>query len=102
MDKRLDDGSIMRLAPTCRLQWEPERQIYLLLYPAGLVPLSALASEVLRRCDGHRRVGEIATELAHQCPGRHAEADVRDFLRSAREEGWIVPAHGPKRRRDRL
>ncbi len=90
----LDRCTVLRLSPACRLQWEASRHYYLLLYPAGAVPLSRRAAEVLSRCDGHRPVRQIVQDLC----GRHAapeiEAAVVNVLEGALDRGWVCPA-GP-------
>lgn len=85
----IDRGSTVSLRPGVRLQWEQAQQAYVLLYPEGMVTLNSSASEVLKRCDGARTVGDIITELKHQFPDADLASDVIDFLEVAHDEGWL-------------
>ena len=79
----------VQIAPTYRLQWEEAQQSYVLLYPEGMVTLNPSASEVLRRCDGARTVGDIIGDLERNFPDVELRSDVLEFLDTARERGWI-------------
>ncbi|HUY18113.1 MAG TPA: pyrroloquinoline quinone biosynthesis peptide chaperone PqqD [Candidatus Binataceae bacterium] len=72
-----------------RLQWEPAQQAHVLLYPEGMVKLSASAAEIMRRVDGVSTVGAIIADLERSFPGAELRADVIAFLATARERGWI-------------
>ena len=88
----LDRCAVLRLSPACRIHWEAARQYHLLLYPAGAVPLSRRAAEVLSRCDGMRPVRQIVRDLSGTAPAPEIEADVVNLLESALERGWLCPA----------
>ena len=88
----LDRCTVLRLSPACRLQWEASRNYYLLLYPAGAVPLSRRAAEVLSRCDGVRPVRQIVHDLSGSGEAPEVEADVVSLLESALDRGWVCPA----------
>ena len=90
--EHLDRCSVLRLSPACRLQWEATRHYYLLLYPAGAVPLSHRAGAVLSRCDGVRPVQQIVQDLCGQREAPEIEADVVSLLRSALSQGWLCAA----------
>lgn len=61
----------------------------LLLLPERVVVLSGRAAEILRLCDGHRRVGQIVDVLAVRFPGAPVANEVPPFLDRIREEGWL-------------
>ena len=69
-----------RIGRHFRLQWEEVQQAWVLLYPEGMVKLNGSAGEILRRCDGERRVDEIVADLE------------RAFLAIARRQGWAEVA----------
>jgi len=83
------DGSIPSIAPGYRFQWEDAQSSYVLLYPEGMVKLNQSAGEILKRCDGERDVGAILRDLQTQVPGMDLDADVRKFLETAFDNGWI-------------
>jgi pyrroloquinoline quinone biosynthesis protein D len=71
-----------RLAPGVRLHFDPTRQAWVLLGPERVIETEGPASEILRRCDGSRTVGEIIDELAVLYTADRAEiaGDVNDML----------------------
>jgi pyrroloquinoline quinone biosynthesis protein D len=72
-----------------RLQWEPAQQGWVLLFPEGMVKLSASAAEIVKRVDGRASVDEIMHGLEQAFPGTDLRGDVLEFLNAARERGWI-------------
>jgi pyrroloquinoline quinone biosynthesis protein D len=71
-----------RLAPGVRLHFDTTRQAWVLLGPERVIETEGPASEILRRCDGSRTVGEIIDELAVLYTADRAEiaGDVNDML----------------------
>jgi pyrroloquinoline quinone biosynthesis protein D len=61
-----------------------------LLYPEGMVRLSASAAAILTRADGTRTVQALVHSLEEAFPGADLRDDVLDFLRLAGERGWIT------------
>ncbi len=88
-DNPITPDTIIRIMPTFRLQWEPMQNAFVLLYPEGMVKLNPSAGEILKYCDGARKVSQIVGELQAQFPGADLEADVLTFLHAAHEQGWI-------------
>jgi pyrroloquinoline quinone biosynthesis protein D len=84
------DARVPAIAPMFRLQWEPAQDCHVLLYPEGMVKLSASAGEILRRIDGRRSVAELIGELKALYDGAPLDDDVRNFLGQAHEHGWIT------------
>ncbi|MBA2492372.1 MAG: pyrroloquinoline quinone biosynthesis peptide chaperone PqqD [Gammaproteobacteria bacterium] len=82
-------NTVIKITPTFRLQWEPAQNAHVLLYPEGMVKLNPSAGEILKHCDGARKVSQLVAELQTQFPGADLEADVLKFLRVAHEQGWI-------------
>jgi len=85
----IEKHSIPVIAPTHRFQWEEVQQCHVILYPEGMVKLSASASEILKRCNGKMTVNEIIEDLKHQFPDAELDKDVYNFLETAHENGWI-------------
>ena len=46
-----------------RLQWEEAQAAWVMLYPEGMVKLSASAGEIMKRCDGRLTVNALIEEL---------------------------------------
>jgi pyrroloquinoline quinone biosynthesis protein D len=71
-----------RLAPGVRLHFDQTRNAWVLLGPERVIETEGPASEILRRCDGTRTVGQIVDELAALYTAERAEieGDVQDML----------------------
>jgi pyrroloquinoline quinone biosynthesis protein D len=78
-----------RIARQFRLQYEQAQVAWVLLYPEGMVKLSASAGEIMQRIDGQKSVEALVRELETAFPGAELRADVLQFLQVARERGWI-------------
>ncbi len=78
-----------RVSAKFRLQWEEAQQSWVLLYPEGMVKLNQSAGEILKRCDGQRKVAELVAELEQAFDASALEADVLAFLAMARQQHWI-------------
>jgi pyrroloquinoline quinone biosynthesis protein D len=89
MKTSLAAADILTLVRRFRLQWEPAQQAHVLLYPEGMVKLSASAGEIIKRLDGERSVEEIILDLEKVFPGAALRDDVLEFLSVAHERGWI-------------
>ena len=77
------------LAPMFRFQWEGAQNCWVILYPEGMVKLSPSAGEIMKRCDGKSSVAEIVSSLETQYSATGLASDIRRFLETAREHGWI-------------
>jgi pyrroloquinoline quinone biosynthesis protein D len=71
-----------RLAPGVRLHFDATRSAWVLLGPERVIETEGPASEILRRCDGTRTVGQIIDELAllYTADRAEIEGDVTDML----------------------
>lgn len=92
MSAPLPPEAPVRIAPGFRFQWEEAQQVYVLLYPEGMITLNDAASEILKRCDGSRTASAIIADLEQQFPGADLKDDVLEFLEDARDKGWIRSA----------
>ena len=89
MSSEFESHSIPQLSPTFRFQWEEVQDCYVILYPEGMVKLSQSAGEIMKRCDGQSSVKDIIKGLKSEFPGIELEDDVYQFLKQAKENGWI-------------
>ncbi|HEY8011358.1 MAG TPA: pyrroloquinoline quinone biosynthesis peptide chaperone PqqD [Rudaea sp.] len=85
----IDAGSVPRLAPHFRLQWEPAQNAHVLLYPEGMVKLNGSAGEILKRCDGAAAVSAIIAELEKTFETSGLSSDVLAFLEIAAKQHWV-------------
>ena len=71
-----------RLAPGVRLHFDETRGMWVLLGPERVIETEGPASEILRRCDGNRTLGQIVDELAalYTADRTEIESDVKDML----------------------
>lgn len=79
-----------RLARGFRFQWEPAQGCHVLLYPEGMVKLNGSAGAILERCDGERRIADIAAELEAVFAAPELAADVLAFVSMAGERRWLA------------
>ena len=73
-----------------RLQFEEAQDIWVLLYPEGMVKLNPSASEILQRCDGETSIAGIVEKLEKAFETNGLSDDVLSFLAIAREQHWIT------------
>jgi pyrroloquinoline quinone biosynthesis protein D len=78
------------IATLYRLQFESAQDLWVLLYPEGLVKLNATAAEILRRCDGATSVQQLILALERDFAPADVRADVCRFLVDAHGRGWLA------------
>lgn len=83
-------GTVPRVAPKARLEWDEVRQRHVLLYPEGLVALNPTAAEVLKLCDGQRAVTQIVETLKQRYRAEQIEAEVATFLSNLAAKGLVT------------
>lgn len=85
------DQACPRLAPHYVFRWEASQDAYILLYPEGLIKLNPSAGEILKRCNGERRVADIVAELQAAFPGSDTAIaeGAHAFIGVARSKGWL-------------
>lgn len=82
---------IYQLRRGWRFQWEAAQDCHVILYPEGMVKLSATAGEILEQVDGQKRVADIIATLQQRYPDADTLADdVVQFLDEARANGWLA------------
>ena len=85
----MPDDRVPCITSMFRLQWEQAQECHVLLYPEGMVKLSASAGEILKRVDGQKSVAAIIDGLKTVFPEADLDDDVLKFLEQARDNGWI-------------
>lgn len=79
-----------QLSPTYRLQWEEAQNMFVLLYPEGLVELNPSSAEILQVCDGKNALADIVSSLEKKFDTSGLESDITNFLNTALNNGWIT------------
>jgi len=59
----LNPDLTITFSPMHRLQWEEAQQKDVILYPEGMVELNQSSAEILKLCDGSRKLEQIVAEL---------------------------------------
>ena len=84
---------IVALAPGHRLQFEAAQDGFVLLYPEGMVELSATAADVLGRCREPVALDALISSICADYDDAAApaiDADVRELVEDARGRGWLT------------
>lgn len=81
--------SIFEIKPGHRLQWEETQDCFVILFPEGMVQLSASAGEIMQLCDGNKTVNGIIEQLTEKFAGADLRDDVIEFFTEAEDNGWI-------------
>ncbi|TAL47406.1 MAG: pyrroloquinoline quinone biosynthesis peptide chaperone PqqD [Methylovulum sp.] len=79
----------IKFSPTHRLQWEDAQQKTVILYPEGMVELNQSSAEILKCCDGTRKLADIVTELEQKFATSGLYNDISAFLEVALKNAWI-------------
>ncbi len=72
-----------------RLQWEEAQQKDVILYPEGMVELNQSSAEILKLCDGSRKLDKIVSDLEEKFSTSGLKNDIISFLEVALKNGWI-------------
>jgi pyrroloquinoline quinone biosynthesis protein D len=80
----------IHLSPTYRLQWEEAQNMFVLLYPEGLIELNQSSAEILQVCDGKNNVADIVCVLEKKFGTTGLANDINNFLNAALGNGWIT------------
>ncbi len=72
-----------------RLQWEEAQQKDVILYPEGMVELNQSSAEILKLCDGTRKLAQIVDDLEQKFSTSGLQNDITAFLEVALKNGWI-------------
>jgi len=80
----------IHLSPTYRLQWEEAQNMFVLLYPEGLVELNQSSAEILQLCKDENKLSDIVTILEQKFASTGLEPDIINFINTALDNGWIT------------
>jgi len=86
----VDAKQSIHLSPTYRLQWEEAQNMFVLLYPEGLVELNQSSAEILQLCKDENKLSHIVTTLEQKFSSTGLEPDIINFLNTALDNGWIT------------
>ena len=73
-----------------RLQWEEAQNMFVLLYPEGLIELNQSSAEILQVCDGTKKLADIIHVLETKFETTGLESDIVNFLTIALDNGWLT------------
>ena len=85
----INSDHIFDFSPLHRLQWEEAQQKDVILYPEGMVELNQSSAEILKLCDGTRKLNQIVTDLEQKFETTGLKEDITQFLEIALQNGWI-------------
>lgn len=98
----VDEDSRPGLARHARLRFDETRERWVLLVPERVLAPDDTAVEVLKLCDGERRVREIIDMLAEKyaAPREVIAGDVLAMLADLAGKGFLIEARGETPRED--
>ncbi|MBX6320741.1 MAG: pyrroloquinoline quinone biosynthesis peptide chaperone PqqD [Rhodospirillaceae bacterium] len=88
----IGEGSVPRLAPHARLQFNRQRDQWFLQAPERVLLLDSIAVEIVRRCDGAASVAAIVDDLAstYAAPREVIARDVGALLQDLADKGVMT------------
>ncbi|MFI3154651.1 MAG: pyrroloquinoline quinone biosynthesis peptide chaperone PqqD [Methylococcaceae bacterium] len=85
----INPDQTIKFSPLHRLQWEEAQQKNVILYPEGMVELNQSSAEILKCCDGTRKLDQIVSDLEQKFVTTGLVNDITAFLEVALKNGWI-------------
>ena len=85
----INPDQTIKFSPMHRLQWEEVQQKDVILYPEGMVELNQSSAEILKLCDGTRKLDQIVSDLEQKFATTGLVNDITAFLEVALKNGWI-------------
>jgi pyrroloquinoline quinone biosynthesis protein D len=85
----INPNQTIKFSPMHRLQWEEAQQKDVILYPEGMVELNQSSAEILKLCDGNRKLDQIVSDLEQKFATSGLVNDITAFLEVALKNGWI-------------
>ncbi|WP_333878823.1 pyrroloquinoline quinone biosynthesis peptide chaperone PqqD [Methylobacter sp.] len=85
----INPDQTIKFSPMHRLQWEEVQQKDVILYPEGMVELNQSSAEILKLCDGSRKLAQIVSDLEQKFATTGLVNDITAFLEVALKNGWI-------------
>jgi pyrroloquinoline quinone biosynthesis protein D len=92
---RVSEASRPVLPRHAKLKFDETRQVWVILAPERVLAPDEIAVEVLRLCDGVRRVEEMVDQLAAKYTADRADisTDVVAMLQDLADKGFLTEAH---------
>ena len=89
---QVHDGAVPALARGVRLRFDKARDAWVLLAPEKVLMPDQIAIEILKRCDGKAKVGDIVADLAltFSADRDQVAGDVRAFLQDLADKGMLT------------
>jgi pyrroloquinoline quinone biosynthesis protein D len=86
------DGSMPKLVSHARLQFNKQRDQWLVQAPERVIMLDAIALEIVQRCDGAATVSAIVDDLAakYAAPRELIAGDVGKLLQDLADKGVMT------------
>lgn len=85
----INPNQTIKFSSLHRLQWEEAQQKDVILYPEGMVELNQSSAEILKLCDGTRKLDQIVSDLEQKFATTGLINDITAFLEVALKNGWI-------------
>ncbi len=91
---RVNGDTRPQLPRHARLRFDGTRQAWVLLVPERVLAPDDIAVDILKLCDGARRVDDIVDTLAakYAAPRATIDADVVALLQDLADKGFVVAA----------
>jgi len=89
--KSSDGATVPSLLPGVRVHRDQQRGRWVLLAPERVIELDEIAVTVLQRCDGHKTLDQIISELAEEynAPAEEISGDVHELLSTLRDKRML-------------
>ena len=89
---QVHDDAVPALARGVRLRFDKARDAWVLLAPEKVLMPDQIAIEILKRCDGKAKVGDIVADLAltFSADRDQVAGDVRAFLQDLADKGMLT------------
>jgi pyrroloquinoline quinone biosynthesis protein D len=89
---QVHDDAVPALARGVRLRFDKARDAWVLLAPEKVLMPDQIAIEILKRCDGKAKVGDIVADLALTFSADRGQVagDVRAFLQDLADKGMLT------------
>jgi pyrroloquinoline quinone biosynthesis protein D len=89
---QVHDQAAPALARGVKLRFDKARDAWVLLAPEKVLMPDQIAIEILKRCDGKAKVGDIVADLAltFSADRDQVAGDVRTFLQDLADKGMLT------------
>jgi coenzyme PQQ biosynthesis protein PqqD len=89
-ERKLDLSFVPKLAKKARLRFDRHSGGHMIVYPERGLALNESAAEIVKRCDGTRTLGQIASDLTRDArDGENVEHDVLELINELARKGLL-------------